>query len=134
MQERMEGLQGWMAEIERKQGRMTYFGAAAAGLAVLAAAAALYLGITTKNDAATKDDVDAVSQDLGDVQQEVKRAVEKELKTTNDQIATLKQASDDLRQKQAQDAEDIATLQSQSTTRNGAGAGTGLGGTGAGKP
>jgi len=28
LQERMEGLQGWMAEIERKQGRITYFGAA----------------------------------------------------------------------------------------------------------
>src|SRR6266536_681249 len=41
LQERMEGLQGWMAEIERKQGRMTYFGLAAVVIAILAAGAAL---------------------------------------------------------------------------------------------
>ena len=33
----MEGLQGWMAEIERKQGRMTYFGIAGVVIAILAA-------------------------------------------------------------------------------------------------
>src|SRR4051812_27774496 len=42
LNERIAGLQGWMAEIERKQGRMTYFGAAAVLIAIAAAGAALY--------------------------------------------------------------------------------------------
>src|SRR5687768_9672797 len=45
LNERMEGLQGWMAEIERKQDRMTKIGGGAAIVAVLASAAALALGV-----------------------------------------------------------------------------------------
>ena len=131
MQERMEGLQGWMAEIERKQGRMTYFGAAAALVAIAASAGALYLGVTTKDDAATKDDVDEIQTQIEGTQVEVKQTVEKALKDANDRIATLEQSVADLKQKQAQDAEDIVALQNQSNAggqgagRRG-GAGTGL--------
>src|SRR3954447_25370046 len=50
LQERMEGLQGWMAEIERKQARLTYFGALALLIAVGAAGAALYFGLTAHSD------------------------------------------------------------------------------------
>src|SRR5688572_27274414 len=71
MQERIEGLQGWMAEIERRQARMTYFGGAAALVAIAASAGALYLGITTKDDAATKDDVDEIQNQLKGTQTEV---------------------------------------------------------------
>lgn len=131
MQERMEGLQGWMAEIERKQGRMTYFGAAAALVAIAASAGALYLGITTKDDAATKDDVEAISQQVNAIQGEVKRAVERELKMTNDQIATLQQSVEDLKKKQAQDAADIATLQNRANSGQGGGGAGARGGLGA---
>ena len=131
MQERMEGLQGWMAEIERKQGRMTYFGAAAALVAIAASAGALYLGITTKDDAATKDDVEAISEQVNAIQGEVKRAVEKELKLTNDQIATLQQSVEDLKKKQAQDAADIATLQNRANSGQGGGGAGASGGAGA---
>ena len=62
LQERMEGLQGWMAEIERKQGRLTYFGIAGIVFALLAGGAALYIGLAAKNDSATKDDVDALTK------------------------------------------------------------------------
>jgi len=127
MQERMEGLQGWMAEIERKQGRMTYFGGAAALVAIAASAGALYLGITTKDDSATKEDVDEIQTQVEGIQQEVKQAVEKELKLTNDKIATLEQSVEDLKKKQAQDAEDIAALQNQSSSTQGGGAGGGAG-------
>ena len=131
MQERMEGLQGWMAEIERKQGRMTYFGGAAALVAIAASAGALYLGVTTKDDAATKDDLDDVEVAVEGTQAEVKKTVEQQLKTTNDQIATLEQQLSDLKQKQAQDAQDIATLQNQSNS-GAAGAGPRRGGAGLG--
>jgi septal ring factor EnvC (AmiA/AmiB activator) len=125
MQERMEGLQGWMAEIERKQGRMTYFGGAAALVAIAASAGALYLGVTTKDDSATKDDVDEINTQLEATQTEVKRTVEKALKATNDRIATLEQQVADLEQKQSQNSKDIATLQSQGNAGQ-AGGGAGL--------
>jgi uncharacterized protein HemX len=128
MQERMEGLQGWMAEIERKQGRMTYFGAAAAAVAIAASAGALYLGITTKDDAATKDDLDEIQTQLEATQQEVQSSINKGLKGTQDTIATLEQSVEDLKKKQAQDAEDIAALQSRpSSGQGGAGLGAGTG-------
>jgi uncharacterized protein HemX len=129
MKERMEGLQGWMAEIERKQGRMTYFGGAAALVAIAASAGALYLGVTTKDDSATKDDVDTLQERLDATQDEVKATVEKKLKKSNDEIATLEQTVEDLKKKQAQDAADIASLQSQSNTAKGTGAGVGVGAT-----
>ncbi len=62
LQERMEGVQGWMAEIDRKQGRLTYFGAAAFLIAILASGAALYFGLTAKSDNSdTRDDIDELS-------------------------------------------------------------------------
>ena len=133
MEERIEGLQGWMAEIERKQARMTYFGAAAALVAIAAAAAALYLAVTTKDDAATKDDVDEIQTQLEGTQREVQSSINKGLKDTLDRLATLEQSVSDLRKKQAQDASDIATLQNQANAANAANAGqAGGGGTGLG--
>ena len=60
----IDGLRGWADEIERKQGRMTYFGAAGLLIAIAASGAALYFGITTHNDSATKADVDKIEQDV----------------------------------------------------------------------
>jgi chromosome segregation ATPase len=122
MQERMEGLQGWMAEIERKQGRMTYFGAAAALLAVLAAGAALYLAITTKSDSATKSDVDDLSSQVDTLQGAVTKNNQETQKTLNDTVAGLQTSITQLTQKQAQDAANIATLQSQVAAKGAAGA------------
>src|SRR5690242_6272513 len=82
LQERMEGLQGWMAELERKQARTTYFGAVAVLIAVAAAGAALYFGITNKNDSATKNDVDALRSRVDSLQ----TAVTKSSKNTQDTI------------------------------------------------
>jgi len=113
LQERLEGMQGWMAEIERRQGRMTYFGAAACGLAVLAAAAALYLALSVRSDSATKDDLDELQEQVSGIQQEVKQATETELKGVNETLGSLDQRIEDLKQKQAQDAEDIAQLQNR---------------------
>ena len=71
LQERIEGLQGWMAEIERKQARITYFGGLALLLALGAAGAALYFGLTTHSDSATKDDLDALTKRVDSLQSQV---------------------------------------------------------------
>jgi uncharacterized protein HemX len=130
LQERMEGLQGWMAEIERKQGRMTYFGVAGLLIAILAAGAALYFGLTTKSDSATKGDVDALTKRVDALQAAVTKNSKDTQNTLNASTATLQQSIAALQKQQSQDAANIATLQSQAALgglgKSGAAAGTTL--------
>src|SRR5262245_15220409 len=116
MQERMEGLQGWMAEIERKQGRLTYFAAAGIAIAVLAAGAALYFGITAKSDSASKDDFDALSKKVDELEGAVTKNTEDTQQTLNSTVAQLQASISDLQRKQALDAANISTLQSQAAS------------------
>jgi len=117
LQERMEGLQGWMAEIERKQGRLTYFGAAAILIAILAAGAALYFGTTAKSDNdGTQDDVEALQQSVDGLEQAVTKNSKETQDTINSTIGQLQATISDLQQKQAQDAANISTLQSQAAS------------------
>jgi uncharacterized protein HemX len=111
LQERMEGLQGWMAEIERKQGRMTYFGAAAACLAVIAAGAALYLAVTTPNSA-SKDDFDDLEAQVQTLQEEVAQATtdQTRLKALNTTIQSLNSRLAASEQKANQNAAEIAAV------------------------
>jgi septal ring factor EnvC (AmiA/AmiB activator) len=124
-----------MAEIERRQGRMTYFGAAAVVLAVAAAAAAMFVAVTARNDAATKDDLDEIEQQVQGIQGAVRRATEQQLKGVSETVGSLDQRIEDLKKKQAQDARDITTLQgrvnSLRTSRGAGGGGGGAGGGGA---
>jgi uncharacterized protein HemX len=113
LMERMEGLQGWMAEIERKQGRMTYFGAAAILIAILAAGAALYFGITSKSDSATKDDLDAVEKKVDGLEQAVTKNNQATQQTLNSTLTGLQNSIQTLQKQRAEDAANISTLQSQ---------------------
>jgi uncharacterized protein HemX len=129
LQERMKGLQGWMAEIERKQGRMTYFGAAGLLIAILAAGAALYFGLTTKSDSATKSDLDALTKRVDELQAAVTKNSKDTQNTLNASTATLQQSIAALQKQQAQDSANISTLQSQAASGGlgkGAAAGTAL--------
>jgi uncharacterized protein HemX len=123
MQERMDGLQGWMAEIERKQGRMTYFGAAAVLIAILAAGAALYFGITAKNDSGdAMDDLDSLDTKVDGLARAVNQSTKETQDTINNSISQLQSSIADLQKKQAKDAANISTLQSQVQALNRAGA------------
>jgi hypothetical protein len=125
--ERMEGLQGWMAEIERKQGRMTYFGAAAAGVAILASAGALYLGVTNQQDSADKDDFEALEQRVTDVGDSLKSSTEEQLKALDDRMRTVEQRLDGIEQKQTQTDTTLEALQKQVNQQATQGAGAGAG-------
>ena len=130
LQERMEGLQGWMAEIERRQGRLTYFGAAAVLIAIIAAGAALYFGITAKSDADdTQGQIDELSGKVEAVERAVTKNTEDTQQTLNNTVQQLQQQIADLNGRQAQDAANISTLQSQvaagAAARAGAGANAG---------
>jgi uncharacterized coiled-coil protein SlyX len=136
LEERMKGLQGWMAEIERKQGRLTYFGLAAVTIAILAAGAALYFGLSAKSDSATKGDLDALSKRIDDLEAAATKNSKDTQAALNASVAQLQQTISSLQKQQSQDSANIATLQSQASAgafgkgagaAAGTGAGTGLG-------
>jgi uncharacterized protein HemX len=113
LQERMEGLQGWMAEIERKQARITYFGGLALLLALAAAGAALYFGLTTHSDSASKDDLDSLTNRVNSLQGAVTKNSKDTQNALNASIAQLQQSISGLQKQQAQAQATISTLQSQ---------------------
>ena len=113
MNERMEGLQGWMAEIERKQERMTKIGGGAAILAVLLSGGALALGIINKQDASSKDDVDDLTEQVNELGASIKSDTEEQLKAINGRVDAVEQQVKTIQQTQATQTQDIATLKSQ---------------------
>jgi uncharacterized protein HemX len=113
---RIDGLRGWLDQIERRQGRIAYFGGTALVLALAAGAAGLYFGVTTHNDAAKKSDLTkirqqiekdiatlqtgvaqasqgrtSVDQTLSSLQQQI-RSLQTTQQSTNQQIAALASA------------------------------------------
>ncbi|CAN5533933.1 hypothetical protein BH20ACT15_BH20ACT15_11520 [soil metagenome] len=121
MTERMEGLQGWMAEIERKQERMTRFGGGAAILAVLAAGGALALGVINQQDASSKDDVDQLTEQVNELGASLKTDTEEQLKKISGRIDAVEQQISTVQQTQTQQTQDIANLKSQTAAQNKAG-------------
>jgi uncharacterized protein HemX len=113
LQERIEGLQGWMAEIERKQARLTYFGGFALLLALGAAGAALYFGLTTHSDSATKNDLDALTNRVNSLQGAVTKNSKDTQNALNASIAQLQQSISGLQKQQTKTAATISTLQAQ---------------------
>jgi uncharacterized protein HemX len=130
LQERMEGLQGWMAEIERKQGRMTYFGIAGLVIAILAAGAALYFGLTTKSDSATKSNVDALSKRIDSLEAAATKNSKDTQAALNASVSQLQQSISSLQKQQSQNSANISTLQSQAAA-GALGKGAAAGGAGA---
>ena len=128
VQERMEGLQGWMAEIERKQGRMTYFGIAGVVIAILAAGAALYFGLTAKSDSATKGDLDALTKRIDALEAAATKNSKDTQAALNSSVSQLQQSIAAIQKQQAQNAASISSLQTQASSgafgKGAAGAGT----------
>jgi uncharacterized protein HemX len=112
-QERIEGLQGWMAELERKQARLTYFGALALLLAIATAGAALYFGLTNRSDSAKKSDLDALTKRVDSLEGAVVKSSKDTQNALNASIAQLQQSISGLQKRQAKAAAKISTLQSQ---------------------
>jgi uncharacterized protein HemX len=113
LQERMEGLQGWMAELERRQGRLTYFGGAAVVIAILAAGAALYFGLTAHSDSASKSDVNDLKTKVDALTAQAAKSSKDTQQALNASAAQLQASIAALQKQQAQSAASISSLQSQ---------------------
>ena len=129
--ERMEGLQGWMAELERKQARLTYFGAAGVLIAILAAGAAIYFGLTAKQDSAKKSDVDELSKRVDSLQGAVTKNSKDTQATLNDTVNRLQASIAAIQKQQSQQAAKLSALETQvaagALNQKGAGANLGTG-------
>ncbi len=133
LEERMEGLQGWMAEIERKQGRMTYFGIAGLLIAIIAAGAALYVGLTAKSDSATKGNLDALTKRIDALEAAATQNSKDTQAALNSSVAQLQQSIAAVQKQQAANAASLSALQAQASSgafgKGGLGAGAGAGST-----
>lgn len=116
LQERMEGLQGWLAEIERKQRRTTRLTTATALLAVIAAAAAIALSLTTRSDSATQDDINELKTQLDGVTQQVTQSTEGQIESLNATVEGFDGRLKALEKQQSQTTTDINTLRRQVNT------------------
>lgn len=113
MSERMDGLQGWMAELEKRQQRTSRVGGLAAILAILASGGALALGIMNKQDAATEADLDGLTEQVNQLSSSVERQTEDQLRAINQRIATLQRQLDNLNARQRESESEITALQTQ---------------------
>ena len=113
LNERMEGLQGWLAEIERRQRRMTLFAGGAALLAVVAAAAAIALSLMTQSDSATQDDLDEIESQLDGVAEQVTQSTQGQLKSLNSTVGSFDGRIATLEKQQTQATADITALRRQ---------------------
>jgi hypothetical protein len=113
LDERIEGLQGWAADLERKQARLTYFGGLALLLALGAAGAALYFGLTAHSDSATKSDLDALTKRVDSLQGAVTKNSKDTQNALNASIAQLQQSITGLQKQQSTAQSTISALQSQ---------------------
>jgi septal ring factor EnvC (AmiA/AmiB activator) len=102
-----------MAELERKQARLTYFGALALLLAIAAAGAALYFGLTNRSDSAKKSDLDALTKRVDSLQGAVTKNSKDTQNALNASIAQLQQSISGLQKQQTKTAATISTLQAQ---------------------
>jgi hypothetical protein len=113
LQERIEGLQGWMAELERKQARLTYFGITLLVMALLAAGTAIYIGLAAKSDSATKSDVDALTKKVDALEAAATKNSKDTQNALNASAASLQASIAALQKQQSQQSASISSLQSQ---------------------
>jgi chromosome segregation ATPase len=99
-QERIEGLRGSVAQVERRLALRTYIAAAVAVLALAAGGAGIYLALQAEEDAASEADVENLREELTGVEQTAVEAAEEDLQTVNETLADLERQISRLRNRQ----------------------------------
>lgn len=138
-QEQIDGLRAWVADLDRKLGVRTYIGGALVLLALAAAGVALFLTLSLKHDAATKDDLNAMRDQLSSVEQFAATAAHKGVRSLDQRLTDLETRVDKLSTSQTTSKrelqviqDDIKELRSQVSGGTGSSGTAGAGGFGAG--
>jgi septal ring factor EnvC (AmiA/AmiB activator) len=87
--DRIDGLRSWIAQVERRLGIRTYIGAALAVLALAAGGAAIYLGLDTRDNAATDADIEDLREELTGVRETAAEAAQEDLRSVNRTLSDL---------------------------------------------
>jgi hypothetical protein len=119
---RIDGLRGWLDQIERKQSRMTYFMVAGLLIALATAGVALYLGITNNQDSATTGDLNGVKDQISKLEsgqattQSQLKAINAQLSALNGRVTTAERSAQAAKQAAATSAAGANTLPSLTPT------------------
>lgn len=85
----LDGLRAWVAQLDRKLGVRFYALGAAVVLALAAAIVALVLALGLEEDSATRADVEALRDEVAEVQESAADAARKEISTLSDRLDQL---------------------------------------------
>jgi uncharacterized protein HemX len=110
-EQQIEGLRAWLAQVDRKLGVRTYFGAALALLAVAAAAVALVLVLSLRQETASQDDLESLRDQLTGVEQSATRAAESEVRSLSQRLTDLETEVDRLAADQTTSKRELSVIQ-----------------------
>jgi hypothetical protein len=111
VEERLEGVRSWVAQLDRKLSIRTYAGAAALVLAIAAAAVALVLLLQLREDAATDDDVARLSEQISGVEDTATQAAQEDVQSVVDTVSRMEQQISDLESERDSTNREISVLQ-----------------------
>ena len=89
VEERIEGLRAWIAQLDRKLSIRSFAGGAALVLALAAGIVGVVLALSAKDESATKDEVRSLRDQVEAVQEEASKAAEDDLATLTERLDAL---------------------------------------------
>jgi uncharacterized protein HemX len=134
--ERVEGLRGWLAQLDRRIGVRTYAGAAALVLALAAAAVALVLVLQLQDESATDSDIASLRQEIAGVEDAASEAAQEDVASLSDRVAEIDSQISQIASDQDATGREISVIQddiqdlrdqiAEADTGNAGGPGSGL--------
>jgi uncharacterized protein HemX len=89
LEQQLDGIRAWIAQVDRKLGIRTYALGAAVVLALAAGIVGVVLAVQAKDDAATKDEVSALGDQIQAVSDEAVASTKSDLSTLGDRLDAL---------------------------------------------
>jgi polyhydroxyalkanoate synthesis regulator phasin len=89
VEQQLDGVRAWVAQVDRKLGIRTYAGAAALVLALAAGIVGVVLAVQAKDDSATKDEVSGLRDQIQSVSQEAVASTRSDLSSLSDRLDAL---------------------------------------------
>lgn len=87
--ERLDGLRAWLAQVDRKLGVRSYAGGAAVVLALAAGIVGVVLALNAKDESASKEDLQALSEEIATIGDRAAAAAEEGVQTLADRLDSL---------------------------------------------
>ena len=109
--ERIDGLRAWVAQLDRKLGVRSYAGGAALVLALAAGIVAIVLVLGVKDDSATTDDLQRLRDEVAGVEESATQAAQDDLAGLTDRVDAMESQVAGLRADTDASAKEIEVVQ-----------------------